>query len=194
MGTGETVVSELLPAAVVDELLDRWSEPHRHYHSTTHLNSGLIALEELGGGPIERIAFWFHDAIHSNSTPQDETASAELVGALLDGVRSPTEIAEIQRLILLTTHHQPDEGDLPGQRLCDADLSGMGLDWSGYRANIAGIRAELPGLTDEAWRRGRAAFLEKFLERPRLFHTPLGRSRWERRARRNMERELARLT
>lgn len=185
------MVRNLLPPEVVDELLERWSEPHRHYHSTTHLNAGLEALDQLGGGPIERVAFWFHDAIHSNTTPEDEQASAELAADLLTGIRSDAEILEIQRLILLTTHHQPAVDDLPGARLCDADLSGMALDWDGYQANIAGIRAELPRITQREWRRGRGAFLERFLQRSHLFHTPLGRIRWEAKARANMTHELS---
>lgn len=181
---------QLLPAAVVDELLERWAEPHRHYHSTSHLLAGLEALEQLGGAPAERVAFWFHDAVHSNSTPADETASAELAGALLEGHLPPAEVAEVRRLVMLTTHHQPDPGDLPGARLCDADLSGMGSPWDGYLANIEGIRAELPGLDDEQWRQGRSRFLEGFLAHERLFHTARGRELWEPRARTNMEREL----
>lgn len=183
-------MSNLLPASVVEELLERWAEPHRHYHSTSHLRSGLEALEQLGGGPTERVAFWFHDAVHSNSTPADETASAELAAALLAGHLPAAEIAEVQRLIMLTTHHQPDASDLPGSRLCDADLSGMGSRWEDYLDNITGIRAELPQFDEEQWRHGRARFLERFLDHEWLFHTARGQELWEHRARTNMEREL----
>lgn len=184
-------MTELLPGAVVDELLERWAEPHRHYHATSHLRAGLEALELLGGGPIERIAFWFHDAVHSNSTPADETASAELAGDLLSGHLPDAEIIEVQRLIMLTTHHQPGADDLPGCRLCDADLSGMGSEWDDYVVNIVGIRAELPQFDDEQWRRGRSRFLEGFLDHEWLFHTARGRELWEDRARANMQREFA---
>ncbi|GAB3816703.1 hypothetical protein GCM10028820_16410 [Tessaracoccus terricola] len=136
------------------------------------------------------MAFWFHDAVHSNSTPADETASAELAAALLAGHLPAAEIAEVQRLIMLTTHHQPDASDLPGSRLCDADLSGMGSRWEDYLDNITGIRAELPQFDEEQWRHGRARFLERFLDHEWLFHTARGQNLWEHRARTNMEREL----
>lgn len=180
----------LLPAEAETELRRRWAEPHRHYHSTTHLVAGLAALDLLGAGDVERIAFWFHDAVHSNRTPADEEASAALAGELLAGSVAPKVIDEVRRLVMLTSHHLPAPDDVAGARLSDADLSAMAADPAGYAANVAGIRAELPGLTDEQWRLGRGAFLERFLQRDRLFHTPTGRGLWERRARSNMQREL----
>lgn len=186
-------MTDLLPDAVVDELLRRWSEPHRHYHSETHLRAGLAALDRLGAGPLERIAFWFHDAVHSNTTPSDEEASADLARRLLVGHRSPSEIDEVRRLVLLTASHRPAADDLPGARVCDADLSPLAAPWEQYVASVAGIRAELPRLDDDRWRDGRSAFLEAFLRRDRLFWTPLGRQAWEEAARANMSRELAAL-
>lgn len=180
-----------LPAHVVDELLERWSEPHRAYHATSHLVSGLQALDLLGGLPLERIAFWFHDAVHTNTTPADEEASAELAGRLMARHLSAGELAEVQRLIMLTTNHLPDAHDTPGARLCDADLSGMGSDWDDYVDNMAGLRAEFRHLTDDEWSIGRSRFLVKFLQRDWLFSTWQARHLWEDRARANMVRELA---
>jgi predicted metal-dependent HD superfamily phosphohydrolase len=55
------------------------------------------------------------------------------------------------------------------------------------------IRAEYGHLTDEEWRRGRAAVLRALLERPALFHTPPLAGR-DRAARANMTAELSDLT
>lgn len=183
----------LLPEGVTRELLVRWAEPHRHYHGVTHLRYGLEALDMLGGSRVEQIAFWFHDAVHSNSTPQDEEASAELMSHLLAGHERAQVIAEIQRLVLLTAGHHTEADDHAGQRLCDADLSGLGADDAAYRRNVAGIRAEMPHLTDEQWRLGRSAFLSRFLQRRYVFATGTGRTLWESRARRNLENELQEL-
>lgn len=147
----------------------------------------------LGGGPVERIAFWFHDAVHSNSTPADEHASADLAEALLAEHLPRSQVNEVQRLIMLTAHHRPDPGDLHGARVCDADLSGMGSQWDDYLLNITGIRAELPQFDDSQWNQGRALFLERFLQRRRIFSTPLGSELWEEQARTNMTRELTQL-
>lgn len=183
--------SDLLPDNVALDLLARWNERRRHYHGISHLVNGLQSLEELGGADLERIAFWFHDAVHSNRTPEDEKASADLAGAMLSGVMPVHDVSEVQRLIMLTTRHRPDAGDPGGARVCDADLSAMGADWDTYVDNVAGIRLEFPHLDDEAWRKGRAKFVVKFLNRRWLFSTWEGRHRWEDRARANMVRELA---
>ena len=180
----------LLPDAVTRELLGRWTEPHRHYHGVSHLLHGLEAIDTLGGSRIEQIAFWFHDAVHSNSTPQDEQASAELVAHLLNGHENARMISEIQRLVLLTAGHHTDADDPAGQRLCDADLSGLGADDVAYRRNVAGIRAEMPHLSEEQWRIGRSAFLSRFLQRRYVFATSVGRRLWESTARTNLVNEL----
>lgn len=179
-----------LPLPVAADLLDRWSEPHRRYHSTTHLVMGLQALAVLGAGGLERIAFWFHDARHLNTSPDDEIASAALAGVMLTGVVPPDQVREVQRLVLLTTRHQPRAGDDAGARLCDADLAGLAAPWDLYRENTSGIRHEMPWITDEQFRVGRAAFMTRFLERPRIYHTDVGFQRWESNARRNIRREI----
>ncbi len=183
----------LLPDDVAAQLLHRWAEPHRFYHGTTHLVDGLAALDVLGGGRPERMAFWFHDAIHSNSTPQDEEASAGLVAQMLGAHESRQAIEEIQRLVLLTAGHHTESGDLAGQRVCDADLSALGANEATYGSNVDGIRAELPQLSAQEWVVGRSAFLTRFLERDRFFATVIGHELWESRARANLQRELAQL-
>lgn len=183
-----------LPAATVDALLKRWREPHRDYHGETHLRSGLRALEELGGTRLERIAFWCHDAVHTNTTPDDELASVEVARELLSELLPASELEEVCRLILVTIDHTPERGDASGARIADADLVGLGYDWAGYRANIAGIRVELPRLTDEEWRERRLATVTMLQRHEPLFHTEYGRSRWEPRTRENLARELAELS
>ena len=197
VGVGAAVVTPdargLLPAVVSQELLRRWSEPHRHYHGTSHLVDGLAALDALGGSELERIAFWFHDAVQTNSTPEDERASAALVAELLETHRSPADVAEIQRLVLLTAGHVTHPDDLSGQRLCDADLNALGANEATYRSNVQGIRAEMPQFSDAEWAAGRAAFLTRFLDRDHFFATDLGRQLWEVQARVNLRNELEQL-
>lgn len=180
----------LLPDRVAQDLLARWAEPHRHYHSTQHLIDGLAALEQLGGGRLEQIAFWFHDAVHTNTTPADEEASAVIARESLDGWLPADDIDEVVRLVLLTAHHRPDAGDEAGARISDADLSSLGAQWEVYRRNALGIRRGAPRLTDEQWRIGRSAFLRGFLQRERFYTTPLGARLWEAQARANLAHEL----
>lgn len=182
-----------LPDEIRDDLLARWREPHRDYHGIRHLETGLGYVEQLGGDAIDRIAFWFHDAVHSNTTPDDERASAELARRMLRDVLTGPEVDEVARLVLVTVSHQPEPGDERGARISDADLAGLALPWEGYLRNVQGIRFELPHVDDEAWRVGRSAFLEGFLANEWLFHTDYGRAHWEAAARANMRQEIEQL-
>lgn len=184
-------MAEDLPAHIYRELVTRWSEPHRIYHGLGHLRQGLSALAELGGGRLERIAFWFHDAVHTNTSPSDERASAELARNLLTDQLPTGELAEVCRLIMITAEHHPAVDDLPGARISDADLSALAGSWPDYRHNALAIRAELPQYSDADFRLGRSRFLAKMLQRPRLFFTPHAQRYWEIPARKNLARELA---
>lgn len=179
-----------LDGGVRRRLLERWQEPHRKYHGVAHLQYGLQVLDELGGQRLERIAYWCHDIVHTNTSPRDEYASVDLTEELLWGRISDVELDEVTRLILITIKHAPAAGDDAGARISDADLAGLALDWDAYLENVAGIRAELPHLSEAQWRSRRQRQLSGLLERDRIFHTAHGYSAWEDRARVNMLREL----
>lgn len=179
----------MIPAGVREELLVRWREPRRRYHGESHLRDGLEALRRLGGGEVEELAFWFHDAVQTGTTPADEVASAELVDPLLGGVVPAPVRCEVRRLVLLTADHRVEVGDGPGARVCDADLHGLGSTPARYLANVEGIRAELPHVSEAEWRAGRLRFVEGMLARPQIFATPEGRALWEEAARVNLARE-----
>ena len=183
----------LLPDHVVAELLARWAEPHRRYHGHSHLQDGLAALDLLQAGRLERVAFWFHDAVHHNSSPHDELASAALARELLRDLPA-AEVDEVCRLILVTVDHAPHPEDEAGGRMADADLHGLGLSWARYCANVAAIRAELPELGPAGWVERRRQFLARMLTRGSVFHTPTGLALWERQARGNLRGELDQLS
>lgn len=183
----------LLPDPVAAELLARWSEPHRRYHSRTHLGDGLEALDILQAGRLERVAFWFHDAVHRNASPDDELASAALARDLLAHLPI-AEVDEVCRLILVTVDHAPRADDAAGARMADADLHGLGLPWERYRANVAAIRAELPTLGTPEWAQRRRRFVERMLKRGSVFNTPKGLALWEHQARINLQAEADQLS
>lgn len=174
-------------------LLARWDEPHRDYHGRVHLEHGLAALEHLGAGWLEVVAWWFHDAVHSNTTPSDELASAVLARESLEGLLAPEDVEEVARLVLLTINHDPKPGDEVGERFCDADLSMIATDPATYDQTVQRLRNEHQSLPGPVWEKSRIAFTGTMLNRPRLFHTEVGRASWEGAARANLERERTQL-
>ncbi len=191
----------LLPgeSALGEELLDRWDEPTRSYHTHTHLLAVLEALDLLlraSDGPDRAsilLAAWFHDAVYQGAAGDDERASAALAGARLDGRVEGRVTAEVQRLILLTQTHDPASNDRPGQLLCDADLSVLGGEPIRYAHYLGAVRQEYSHIPDEAFTRSRTAVVERLLALDPLYRTEQARERWAEQAQHNLTAELASL-
>ncbi|RJN32774.1 DUF4031 domain-containing protein [Nesterenkonia natronophila] len=184
--------------AVGQEVLNRWSEPHRHYHALPHLLSVLRVssmLEEAGElrGSASRsvpLAAWFHDAVYEGKAGEDEEKSAQLAQQQLDRLLADAEVEEVGRLIRLTATHSPQEGDTAGAVLTDADLEVLGRPSHEYLRYVSQVRADYAHVDDQDFAQGRAAVLRSLLSVPRLFHTRTGYERWEAPARSNLETEL----
>src|SRR5262245_48769827 len=67
---------------VGEELLRRWSEPWRHYHTLGHLRFCLGELDAASAAPTDRplleAAIWLHDAIYDPRAKDNEERSAAL--------------------------------------------------------------------------------------------------------------------
>ena len=178
------------------DLLDRWSEPHRHYHGCTHLLSVLEALDLLTE-PDEAprtvlLAAWFHDAVYRGAAGQDEEESARLAEKRLEEAGLPEEeVAETARLVRLTSDHRPEPGDGDGALLCDADLSILGGEPDEYARYVAAVRKDYAHIGDADFAAGRAAVVRQLLELDPLFHHRRARDLWLDAAHRNLESELA---
>ncbi|WP_031015729.1 hypothetical protein [Streptomyces sp. NRRL F-5727] len=189
------------PAPYGRDLLGRWAEPQRRYHTVTHLKAVLDRIDELTdqggeGGELElvRLAAWFHDAVYRPDRSENEERSAHLAErALREAGLTEHEVTEVARLVRLTVTHDPAPGDLNGETLCDADLAILATDPDTYRGYTAAVREEYAFVPDDAFREGRAAVLRHLLGLPRLFRTPYGAAVWEEKARENIERELREL-
>jgi predicted metal-dependent HD superfamily phosphohydrolase len=178
------------------DLFDRWGEDHRRYHGRTHLLAVLEALDVLCE-PAEpprtvALAAWFHDAVYAGIAGRDEEESARLAEHRLRDAGLPQhEVAEVARLVRLTTDHQPEPGDDDGALLCDADLSVLGSDPKTYARYLAGVREEYRHIGDADFAAGRAAVVRHLLELEPLFHSERARGLWLDAARRNLRGELA---
>jgi predicted metal-dependent HD superfamily phosphohydrolase len=184
--------------AVAAELLARWSEPHRRYHTLDHLWFMLTIIDahaaEAHDPDLVRLAAWFHDAIYDPRTPGDgnEQASAILSARLLHRCAVPAaKIAELMRLVRLTAGHAVGDADRDAALLADADLAVLARDWPSYVAYAEAIRAEYAHVPDEAFRIGRSTVLRHLLALPALYRVPRLHRDWEQKARANLTRELA---
>jgi predicted metal-dependent HD superfamily phosphohydrolase len=182
-----------LPADARERLEQAYDDPRRGYHDRLHLAEVLARVDELmPDGPDREavlLAAWFHDAVYDGGA-DDEERSARLA---LDVLGNTDLGREVARLVRATAAHRPDDDDLAGQVLCDADLAILAADEARYAAYTDGVRREYAHVPDAEFAAGRAAVLRDLLAKPTLFHTAAARRRWEQRARDNVAAEIARL-
>jgi predicted metal-dependent HD superfamily phosphohydrolase len=184
--------------AVGEDLIARWSEPHRHYHTAEHLTFVLSIVDKFPTAADDldavRLAAWFHDCVYDPRRTDNEIRSAELAATVLGKLDVDRDrIAEIVRLVWLTTRHNVEEGDRNGALLCDADLAILATEQELYADYAAAVRQEYAHVPDDAFRAGRIAVLGKLLELPQLYHLAPLREAWETRARANVAAEISEL-
>jgi predicted metal-dependent HD superfamily phosphohydrolase len=179
-----------------EEVLARYGESHRRYHTVRHLTAVLDLVDELASEAsdpdVVRLAAWFHDAVYDPERSDNEERSARLAERMLtDTDLAADRIAEVVRLVLLTRTHAPAPGDANGAVLCDADLAILGSEPADYAAYAAEVREEYSFVPEEYFAVGRAEVLESLLALPSLFRTAPAAERFEARARVNLRTELA---
>jgi predicted metal-dependent HD superfamily phosphohydrolase len=191
-------------ARVGADLVDRWNEPVRRYHTTRHLVEMFGALEELEEageiderqGSVARLAAWFHDAIYDPSATSgaNEADSAALARGSLEHLDFETDdIEAINRLILLSVRHDADATEALDAAFHDADLWILSSPTERFDDYCGQVREEYAHVPEGAYRHGRAAILRPLLRRDRVYRTTRALQSWETRARVNLGRELKRL-
>lgn len=189
----------MISGAVRDELISRYREPHRRYHTMAHIEDCLAQVGAstdftVGQRDLMDAAIWFHDAIYDPTRNDNEAESARLAIERLSAERAaPAFIAEVDRLIRLTAGHSVAEDDAIGARLVSIDLSILGAEPERYDAYARAIREEYAHVPEPAWRAGRAAVMQRFLDSPRLFPDPDFAARLDAPARANIRREITAL-
>jgi len=159
---------DLLPghADTGHELIERYCEPHRHYHGLSHLADVLDRIDEFAAGKHDlftvRLAAWFHDAVYEIPAREisNEEASARLaIRTLGRSGFEQEEIGEVARLVRLTETHHPTGSDPDGELLCDADLAILATPADEYRRYVDAVRQEYPRISDEEFAAGRLQVL-----------------------------------
>lgn len=190
---------------VGESLLDRWSEPGRHFHNVRHLSDVLARVDELAEETHEpdlvRLAAWYHGAVFDSAERasyaqrggEDEAASAALARRELSALGLPqASVDRVTHLVTALRRHLPDPEDFDCAVLCDADLAMLASEPQRYKSYLADVRAEYAHLPLEQFVRARIKILRKLADRQSLFVSPLGAA-WEESARQNVAGELHRL-
>ncbi len=180
------------------ELVRRYAEPHRRYHTAEHLLQVLQTIDGLATRQdlfVVRLAAWFHDAVYAIPVGQvsNEEASARLAIRMLGRAGLEQEdLTQVARLVRLTATHVPGSRDPEGELLCDADLAILAAEPEQYRRYTEQIRQEYAAVPETTFWLARLDVLTPLAERE-IFRTGRGRALAPA-ARRNLLGEISELT
>ena len=180
--------------AIYEELLARYSEPWRKYHTLQHLQECLAffdSVAHLATRPAEvETALWFHDAVYELHHADNEGASAQLSRQVLSDADVTSEVSSrIAALIVLSKHTTlPKTTD--EQLLIDIDLAILGASPSRFAEYVHQIRDEYSFVPDDVFREKRHEILKSFVRRPRIYSTPYFHDLLEQQARINLANSL----
>lgn len=179
------------------DLLMAWSEPRRHYHTLQHLGECMLHLEScwsLAEHPEEIcLALWFHDAVYNPHSRENELYSAAWADkAMSEAGFAPDAIERVCEMILATTHQNAfAQGDCA--LMLDIDLAILGADKRRFAEYEAQVRIEYEWIEEAAYRASRSKLLNRFLERPRIYHSAFFHSALENKARHNLKEACLKL-
>ena len=193
---GETA---MLPADLMEKARRLHSGAGRGYHSWSHPQALLRLLvdvqDQLNDPLAVECAIVLHDSIYEPTRSDNEKRSAALAKEMICGVVPDRTVRRAIQLIEATERHiVPENSSADEAEDCriflDMDLSVLGSDDEVFDAYEAGVRHEYRHVPKDEFKRGRAAILERFLSRDRLYMSEWGYDRFETKARENLRRSL----
>lgn len=183
--------------AVFHQLLERYSEPHRRYHNTRHLDEcleRLAAIRPEAAHPAEiELALWFHDAIYDPRAQDNEQRSADWARTACQETGLASEVVDRVCALVLATRHDVVPQGADALIIADIDLAVLGAAPALFDDYEHQIRQEYSWVPAQFFRRERRRILERFLARPRIFGSEYCFRTLESLARENLQRSIRRL-
>ena len=178
-------------------LLQRYTEPHRKYHSAQHLLACLVHFELLRD-QAERehevqVALWFHDAVYEIGRSDNELRSAEWARSALRAAGATEPCAQRVFDLVMVTRHDVAPRTRDQQVLLDIDLSILGQPDAVFDEYERQVTDEFASVAPAQRRVRRSQILQQFLDRPRLYHTERFFDLFETQARANLARSIRQL-
>ncbi len=182
---------------MLQALVARYNEPHRHYHTLDHLDACLRHLSDLRGlaaHPDEvALALWFHDAIYDIGATDNERRSADWAVESQRSAGVASVVAQRIFALIMVTRHEVVPCTTDEQVMLDVDLAILGASTAVFDGYESQVRAEYQAVPEPLFRVNRSRILQGFLARARIYHTDQFHRRFEASARRNLARSIAAL-
>ncbi|MBD1919160.1 MULTISPECIES: hypothetical protein [Cyanophyceae] len=108
-------------------LCDRYTEPHRAYHTLQHLGECLGWFDRtchLAENPAAvELALWFHDVIYETRGADNEARSADLVVQVIDSVGGENSLQQSVHAMILATKHDVVPSTMDMRLVVNIDLT-----------------------------------------------------------------------
>ncbi|MCP3930382.1 MAG: N-methyl-D-aspartate receptor NMDAR2C subunit, partial [Bacteroidetes bacterium] len=142
-----------------EKLIIAYSEPHRKYHTISHLNDCLTLLNHnysSAAKPTEiELALWFHDAIYDVHAVNNEEMSADFASKELIKVGLPKKRIELIVELILSTKHSAAPKYIDHMLISDIDLAILGAPRSSFVKYEAKIREEYEWVSESIFQENR---------------------------------------
>lgn len=182
---------------ILEEVIEKYTEPHRSYHNLSHIYSLLMMAEEyydfIENPILFELSIWFHDLIYDPSRNDNEEKSAERAIELLSPFLADSFLENLKQMILSTIKHSPILKDNDNELFLDLDMSVLASEPKIYHQYTSAIRKEFSIFSDEIYHLGRKSVLEKFIKGESIFLTPFFKENFEKQAVENIQNEIASL-
>lgn len=179
--------------SIRDDLLTRYSESHRSYHTLQHLMECIELFSDVGNASDNpaavELALWFHDAIYDQNGNNEER-SAALAGRALATANLPGNLLALIQALIINTSHASIPYSIDGSILVDIDLAILGASEARFDEYTVQIRKEYAHIPDSQFAIGRASVLQSFLQRKRIYTTDIFFNRLEKSARENLSKAV----
>ena len=195
----ELQLSGPLPATLEAELRRAYATPPRAYHHFGHVLDVLghfARVPDWHDRDSAALAVLFHDAIYVAGRTDNEALSADLAADLLRDTPWASHVPRVRELVLLTARHGaigPGAVDHDAALFLDCDMAILGAGPEAYGEYERAIAQEYASVPAALFRAGRARFIERLLQSPRIFLSEFFYAEREAAARSNLTRALAEL-
>jgi predicted metal-dependent HD superfamily phosphohydrolase len=177
------------------ELVEAYSGKNRHYHNLTHLEEMIVQYEKYLSEltfPVEVLyAIFYHDYVYKATSKENELKSAEFAISILPEHAKINAALVFDMIVATKLHEHNRVEDI--NWLIDFDLKILSKEWKEYEVYFKQIRKEYKIYPDLLYNPGRKKALQHFLENEFIYQTETFRTKFEKQARENIQREISQL-
>lgn len=180
-----------------DSLVTAYSEKHRYYHTSKHINAMLNHFDKVkhvSKKPDElELAIWFHDAIYQPFSKTNELDSANWAKNFLTTSGIDPQISELVHSLVMATDHSSDVTTNDEKLIVDIDLTILGAEANVYDQFEHNVRKEYKLVPSFVFNKKRKEILVSFLQQDSIYRHDYFKDKFEATARENLERTISRL-